>query len=317
MRKTSHFCGIFAVAFFEVLLSGNLVFAQIPTATGRSFTLSNIGSAYKLFIPTNYVHRPGDATDLLVHFHGDPQTYWNNVAYANLNAAVVTVNLGALSGAYQTPYAADTTLFGDVIAEARTVLRNQSDFADNLQFDKLGVSSFSAGYGAVREILKQPAYFNDIDAMVLADTVYASFTSDSNHAPLASQMTGFRSFAQAAENGTKTLTLSHSKVLTFTYCNTIETADDLMSHVGVSPVAYNAVGLGSLQFYRRAETGNFTVYGANGADATAHSKHLQNIGQFLDDMPLSTVPEPHAVGMLSLSAVALLSRPRARRTTAG
>jgi hypothetical protein len=298
--------GVVLIASVALMLLPRLALAQIPTITGRSIDLSRSG--YKLFIPNGYVHRPQDATDLLVHFHGDPQTYWNNVGYAKLNVVVVTVNLGALSSSYQNPYAADTALFGSVITEARAVLRNQSDFADNLSFDKLGVSSFSAGYGAVREILKQPAYFNDIDAMVLADTVYASFTSDADHTPLDSQMTGFRSFAQAAENGTKTLTLSHSQVPTYTYCNTAETADDLMAWVGVSPSAYNVTGLGSLQFYRRALTGSFSVYGALGSDASAHSKHLQSIGQFLDDMPLATVPEPHAVSMLVPAGMLFMRR---------
>jgi hypothetical protein len=265
--------------------------AQIPTVSGRSIDLPRTG--YKLFIPDGYVHRPQDATDLLVHFHGDPATVRNNVGYAGLNLVTLTVNLGALSSSYQTPYG-DAALFGNVLTEARTALRNQPDFSDALAFDKLGVSSFSAGYGAVREILKQPTYFNDIDAMVLADTVYASFTSAGDHTPLDSQMTGFRNFATAAKNGTKTLTLSHSQVQTFTYSNTAETADDLMAHVGVTPGAYEVTGLGSLQFYRRGEAGNFAAYGALGADANAHSKHLQTIGQFLHDLPLAQVPEPGA-----------------------
>jgi hypothetical protein len=277
--------------------------AQVPTVAGRSFNLSRTG--HTLFIPSSYIHRPQDATDILVHFHGDPATYRNNVGYAKLNAVSLTVNLGQGSTAYATPYT-DTALFGNVLTEARNVLRGLPDFSDTLNFDKLAVTSFSAGYGAVREILKQPTYFNDIDAMVLADTVYGSYTSSTDHTPLDSQMTGFRSFAAAAKNGTKTLTVSHSKVLTFTYSNTEETADDLMAHVGVTPAAYNAVGLGNLQFYRRAITGNFSVYGATGADAAAHSKHLQNIGQFLDDLPLAIVPEPG--GVLLIAAAGLLIR---------
>jgi hypothetical protein len=286
--------------------------AQIPTATGRSFTLTNLGTAYKLFIPDNYVHRPQDATDILVHFHGDPQTVWNNAAYAKLDAVVVTVNLGALSSAYQDPYAADTNLFATLLNEARTTLRNQPDFADNLNFDKLAVSSFSAGYGAAREILKNSTYFNDIDGMVLADTVYASFTSSSDHTPLDSQMNGFRNFAAAAKNGTKTLTLSHSLVQTYTYCNTAETADDLMAWTGVTPSAYNVTGLGGLQFYRHAQAGEFEMFGALGDDAAAHSKHLQNIGQFLDDLPLALVPEP-TTAMMTLTALAGAALIRRRR----
>jgi hypothetical protein len=286
--------------------------AQIPTATGRSFTLTNLGTAYRLFIPDNYVHRPQDATDILVHFHGDPQTVWNNAAYAKLDAVVVTVNLGTVSSAYQNPYAADPNLFGTLLTEAQTTLRNQPDFADNLVFDKLAVSSFSAGYGAVREVLKSSTYYNDIDGMVLADTVYASFTSASDHTPLDSQMTGFRNFATAAKNGTKTLTLSHSQVLTYTYCNTAETADDLMAWTGVTPSAYNVTGLGNLQFYRHAQAGEFEMFGALGDDATAHSRHLQNMGQFLDDLPLAVVPEPGAT-MIALATLAGSSLIRKRR----
>ena len=53
-------------------------------------------------------------------------------------------------------------------------MRAQTDFSDTLAWDKIGVSSFSTGYAAVREILKQPAYCNEINTMLLADTVYAS-----------------------------------------------------------------------------------------------------------------------------------------------
>src|SRR3712207_643776 len=91
---------IFVLVAVAALAAPQLAQGQtIPTATGRSIDLSRAG--YKLFIPNGYVHRPQDATDLLVHFHGDPQTVWNNAAYAQLNAPVVTVNLGALSSSYQ------------------------------------------------------------------------------------------------------------------------------------------------------------------------------------------------------------------------
>src|SRR6185369_8688374 len=40
--------------------------AQLPTATGRSFTLSD--PAWKLFTPSNYVPRASPVADVLVHF---------------------------------------------------------------------------------------------------------------------------------------------------------------------------------------------------------------------------------------------------------
>jgi hypothetical protein len=54
--------------------------AQVPTATGRSINMSN--AAWKVFIPSTYQPRAGNVADVLVHFHGDPQTVWNYAKYA-------------------------------------------------------------------------------------------------------------------------------------------------------------------------------------------------------------------------------------------
>src|SRR6188768_1347651 len=95
--------GILAAALLAPILAAAPAAAQIPTATGASFTLSN--AAWKVFIPSTYVQRSGNVADVLVHFHGDPQTFWNNAAYADLNAILITVNYSGLSSAYSTPFA--------------------------------------------------------------------------------------------------------------------------------------------------------------------------------------------------------------------
>jgi hypothetical protein len=48
--------------------------------------------------------------------------------------------------------------------------------------------------------------------------------------------------------------------------------------------------LGTLVFNRYGESGNFRLWGATGADAPAHSKHLQYIGDFFDELPLARIP---------------------------
>lgn len=258
--------------------------AQVPVATGRQFTLSN--AAWKLFIPSTYQYRPGNVADVLVHFHGDPQTYWNNAAYAKLNALIVTVNYSGFSSAYTTPFS-NASLFQTVVDEALNKARAQADIPDNLQLDKLGVSSFSAGYGAVREILKSSTYRNDIDAILAADSLYATTTPPPDNTPLDSQMVNYKTFATAAKNGTKTFLFSHSQVPTYDYESTGECGDELLQHLGISASAYNVNGLGTLNFYRHAKSGNFELWGALGTDSDSHSEHLRYIGEFLKAMPLS------------------------------
>jgi hypothetical protein len=81
--------------------------------------------------------------------------------------------------------------------------------------------------------------------------------------------------------------MSHSKVLTFTYENTMETADELMQYLGISASSYSASGLGTLNYYRAAQSGNFRIWGASGATADDHSAHLRYIGDFLEQLPIA------------------------------
>lgn len=284
--------------------------AQVPVATGRTIAMSN--PAWSLFIPAEYQSRGGVA-DVIFHFHGDAATFRNNAKYAGLNAVIVTVNYGGLSSTYHTPFQNDTALFATLMNETLARVRNEPDFADNLAFDKLAVSSFSAGYGAVREILKQPGYYDAIDVILSADTIYAGFVSyPGNLSLVASQMTDWRRFAADAAAGNKTFLVSHSQVDPVTYASTVLTANDLMAHVGVTPQSVNFNGLGTLNFYRRAQVGKFTVLGATGADGDAHLEHLRYIGEFLDDLPLARVPEPSSLAAWIAATALLARRPRAR-----
>ena len=163
----------FLGALFATLMAAVSATAQYPvagiTATGRSLTLTD--PAWKVFIPSTYYQRPGSVADVIVHFHGDPQTYWNNAQWANLNAIIVTVNYSGLSSAYTTPFSntSHPTAFQSVLDQTLTTIRAQSDIPDNLQWDKIAVSSFSAGYGAVREILKSSIYRSEINSLLTAD----------------------------------------------------------------------------------------------------------------------------------------------------
>jgi hypothetical protein len=171
------------------------------------------------------------------------------------------------------------------LSDALTRARQEADIPDTLQWGQLGVSSFSAGYGAVREILKSATYRNDIDALLAADSLYASTAGDGT--PVDSQMVNYKTFATLAKNGSKTFLFSHSQVPTYTYESTGECGDELMQHLGISAGAYNVNGLGTLNFYRYAQTGKFRLWGALGTDGDSHLEHLRYIGDFLEELPLA------------------------------
>ncbi|QDT68115.1 hypothetical protein MalM25_10280 [Planctomycetes bacterium MalM25] len=254
--------------------------AQLPFATGRQLGLSR--SQWKLFVPSGYAPH-GDDVDLLVHFHGDPQTVWNNAAYAELDAVIVTVNYSGLSSAYSTPFA-NASLFQQLLNDARSTLATLPDFATSTSWRRLGVSSFSAGYGAVRRILETPTYFEAIDSLLAADSLYATTASDGT--ALDSQLVDYKVFADRAAAGDKRFIFTHSQVPTFTYESTAETGDELLNHLGLTAQATQATGLGTLRYYREAEQGGFQLYGALGSNGDAHLSHLRYLGEWLDDLGL-------------------------------
>jgi hypothetical protein len=140
----------------------------------------------------------------------------------------------------------------------------------------------------VREILKSSTYRNDIDVLLTADSLYATTAGDGTS--LDSQMVDYKTFANLAKNGSKTFMFTHSQVPTYSYESTQETGDEIMQYLGISPTSINTTGLGTLHFNRKAQSGNFTLWGATGADGDSHLEHLRYIGEFLEDLPLAKTP---------------------------
>ncbi|WP_146444783.1 hypothetical protein [Botrimarina colliarenosi] len=261
--------------------------AQLPTAAGTQVAMSQ--SAWRMFIPSGYTPAADGKVNLLVHFHGDSQTVWNNAAYADLDAVIVTVNYSGLSSAYSNPFS-NTSLFQTLLNDARSRLASRPGFGASTTLGHLSVSSFSAGYGAVREILKAPAYRNEIDSLLAADSLYATTASDGT--ALDSQMTGYKAFADAAAAGLKRFIFTHSEIPIYTYESTAETGDELLAHLGLTAQPINQSGLGTLDFYRTAELGGFTLWGARGMTGDDHLAHLRYLGEWLGDLQETTPDLP-------------------------
>lgn len=277
--------------------------AQLPAATGTTYTLPE-GSGYTMFVPSTF--KASSDPNLIVHFHGDGPTYDANDKYANLNAISVTIYLGAVSTAYQTPFTSNTNLFQSVMNDALAQAKSASAVPSNASWGKVDVTSFSAGYAAVRAILQSPTYFNRIDGMVLSDTVYASYTSSTDETPLYSQMANFIQYAQDAAAGTKTLVLTHSQVATSGYASTVATTADILGYIPLTTTSINQAGLGGIQLYETAHKGNFTEYGGEGSDAATHDLFQDYIGQWEGGLPMAAIPEP-ATPMLLLAMTSIFS----------
>jgi hypothetical protein len=150
----------------------------------------------QLFIPDGF--RAGDkGIDLFLHLHGSARVTEANFVRSGHSGVLVTVVIPGLSSVYTKRFQ-DGKVFPRILEEVQTKLK-ELKLADTAGIRRVIVSSFSAGYGGVREMLKGQAAFDRIDALVLADTVFASYEGDpAQHKVNADHMAGFVKFAKLA-----------------------------------------------------------------------------------------------------------------------
>jgi len=226
----------------------------------------------ELFLPEGLEAREG-RVDLLVHFHGAPRVVREGAVEAGWKGAVLAFSLKGLSGVYQEAFR-DREAFPRSVDEARDALRAEVRGAE---WGRIVLSSFSAGYAAIREILRDPAWADRVDAVVLADSLHASYETSGR--PEARQMEPFRAFAGRAARGEKILWSTHSAIVPEGYASTTETSEDLISAAAARRVAVRETNDLGMVLTSRADRGGFHVLGFEGADGPSHMLHLRFLGE--------------------------------------
>jgi hypothetical protein len=242
----------------------------------------HISAAVKLHDGTLVVlHRSqADARDLLIHFHGAVETVRQAHLRTGSTAVLAVVNVPGLSSAYSQPISGDATLFERILRHAWEVSRPEGVPATDPHWRRVTLSSFSAGYGAVREILKTPEHFARVDAVIAADSIYAGLGEGAAQRQVNPvHMQDFLRFARLAGEGRKMFVLSHSSQPT-PYASTTETADYLLRELGIERRPDGSLSTDELRQSSRASRGRFVVLGFEGLDAPAHLQHLRRIDLF-------------------------------------
>ncbi len=243
-------------------------------AQGRRFNFTDTlqldasnGQFAQLFVP-DYFHSEGGSYDLVFHLHSATWAAENELYKAKANAVLFNIHLGAFSGSYQT-YFSEKARFREILQKIDRSLKTHAIVPDSASLRFLIVTSFSAGYAGLREILKTDAYFQEIRAIHLADGLHASDNSDL----MKIQMSDFVRFARLAVKKEKIFRLTHSSIATSGYQSTTQTADYLLEQLGLtrrSVSIHDEIG----SMYSRCDSGFFHLRGYWGDTAEDHLKHL-------------------------------------------
>jgi len=225
-----------------------------------------------LFLPDGWKPRP--AARLLIFFHGG--AWIPEVAAAKERLAVISVQAGAGSSTY-------AHLFDDPARFTR-LLHEAEDKAGG-HFGHLLLGGWSAGYGAIREILKTPESAALVDAVLLIDGMHTGYIGD-KPGPLESKLDPanlevWTKFARDAVAGRKRFVVTHSEIFPGTFASTTETSDYLLAQLGLARRAVLRWGPMGLQQLSEAKAGQFLLMGYAGNSAPDHVDQLHSLPAFV------------------------------------
>lgn len=161
--------------------------------------------------------------DLIIHFHGGNAVRKSVVKSAE-GVFVAVVDLGVGSAAYERPFA-HPDAFTQLLASIEQAVTAHSQRQARIR--KLALSGWSAGYGAIRAILRQQAS-DRVDSVALIDGLHADYDPADASGLQAEQLRPFVSFAKSTAKDKRFMYVSHSKIIPSGYASTTETAHYLV-----------------------------------------------------------------------------------------
>jgi len=242
---------------------------------------------FTLFIPSAY--RPSKAIDLTIHFHSAIWHAMQEHLDRGATGPIIAFYPGEGSSVYAKSFEDKARLGRWMRAVEAECIKRGAPAGARVQ--SLAISSFSAGYGAVRQILEDPLAFNLIKRVVLCDSMYGSLDPNSQaRIPANEHISCWKPLAESATRGEKTFCITYSQVPTPTYASSSECAAALVRMCGgdLRPVEKGTLSAtldADFPLLARFDKGHFHVWGYGGEDGQAHmthARHLADVWMALD-----------------------------------
>ncbi|WP_437679920.1 hypothetical protein [Sorangium sp. So ce131] len=208
--------------------------------------------------------------DVLIHFHGHEALRKEFVKTAD-GVVLVGIDLGIGSGAYTSAFSAPYAFERLLDSIERAVAKKTGK--KKVYIRKLGLSAWSAGYGAIEQILRQPAG-KRVDALVLLDSLHAGYADEQQHKLKVAQLEPFIAFARRAASGEAFMFMSHSSIVPPGYASTGETAEFIVRQLRGKPRGSSRRDVLGLDMIQRYDRGDFHVRGYTGDDKPDHCAHI-------------------------------------------
>ena len=241
---------------------------------GSYSTWSRAPAMGQMIVP-NSLTKSSTTFDVVFHFHGHEAARKEWVRSVD-GVVLVGIDLGNGSGAYQEGFAVPAVFE----ALLKSVERGVQEHVGNpkLRAGRVGLTAWSAGYGAVTRILGSNFGKRRVDAVALFDGLHTSYASGNLDT---ARLEPVVDFAQRAAHGEKVFYISHSSIVPPGYASTTETSNYLIWRLGGKPEPASTsrqfpLGLELINSYSQ---GDFTVRGFSGAGKLDHCAHFGIMGE--------------------------------------
>ena len=235
-------------------------------------------SGAELYLPTWFSANKG-SYDLIVHFHGMGKLQENNLNRCQINAAVVSINHGVGTDGYSNAFR-DPESFRKLLADTQDEI-DKSGRAPNAKTRRIALSAWSAGFVSVAKIMSDPANADKVDAVVLADGFFTSFTNVKKRVINTASLERFVALADTAGKGDKLFAITHSAIPTADYPSVEETVAKLLELSSNTKTPSSNVGPRNMHETYVVDHGSFHVKGFEGVTAGDHIKQINAMGETL------------------------------------
>jgi hypothetical protein len=147
------------------------------------------------------------------------------------------------------------------------------------------LGGWSAGCGAIRQILKSPDAYARTSAALMIDGIHTDYV-DGKPGPLESKIGAenleiWQKLARDAMAGRKRAIVTHSEIFPGTFASTTETADYLLKQLNLTRHPVLKWGPMGLQQLSEARAGKFLLIGYAGNSAPDHVDQLHSLPTYL------------------------------------
>lgn len=236
----------------------------------------------EVFIPRRAIGAA--SASLVIHFMGATWVPKRAVATMERPVIMAATYLGGGSAVYERPFAADTSLYRTLVDSIRARVAR---IPGAPLIDGTYLSGWSAGYGAIREILRRAVNLPLVDGVVLIDGIHTSYLPE--RMPLAaggaldtSGLAPFLAFAKLAVTGNKRFIITHSDIFPGTYASTTECTDLLLGALALKRSPVLEWGPMGAQLLSDTKRGRFEVLGFAGNTAPDHVDQFHGMATFLE-----------------------------------